>query len=355
LFFLHTASAAEAGPGETIGNLYNDVALEKRIEGAVSKHLAEEPSSMGLVLGVIRGDRSEMAGYGRVSPADNRPPTPKSIFRVASITKTFTGTLLALYLQRHPERHLDDSLQDYVPSGVTVPSYQGRTIELIDLATHTAALPTFPGPTQRTFTSAQLYQYLSGCSLTWKPGERYRYSNFGFGLLALAMVNAEHQVWEKLCVEQIASPLGMPDTRIQLDRSQLARRLTGYASNGAALPIDPPFYPALCGSGGLYSTLTDMMTWMRFNLGEASTPLNSILPVVQQPRRQVNAAGEQIGLAWQMSRPGAPKHLIFKGGDTPAGFHCFMVFDPAHRNGVVVLTNYVNVPSKLADQIIGML
>ena len=243
----------------------------------------------------------------------------------------------------------------HLPPGTNVPSMEGRTIELVDLATHTAGLPTYPGPVQRDFSTQQLLQWLNGAHLQSKPGVKWFYSNAGFSLLGLAMADAQHATWATLVERQIFSPLGMVDTKPELNASEQSRKITGYDRDGSPLPDTPPFHPAMNPSGGLYSTLEDMMKWLHFNLGQTDTPLNSVLPVTHQPRHQVDAAGEQIGLGWQMSPPSSKVHRIFKAGDNPNGFHAFMIFDEQHKTGVVILTNYVNTPAKLATRIMDML
>lgn len=96
-----------------------------------------------MIVGVRVGAAEQIFSYGETIRRSGRRPSPTTVFEIGSVTKTFTATLLALFAERGIVR-LDDPLQAYVPGWVTVPSYGGRQITLLDLATHTSGLPKNP-------------------------------------------------------------------------------------------------------------------------------------------------------------------------------------------------------------------
>src|SRR5512139_1939021 len=104
-----------------------------------------EKRAPGIVVGMIAADPQErwVVGYGRLSATDDRVPDGDTVFEIASTTKVFTGILLAQAVL-NGEVKLDDPISMYLPEGVTAPEYEGKSITLLGLATHTAGLPRWP-------------------------------------------------------------------------------------------------------------------------------------------------------------------------------------------------------------------
>src|SRR5688500_10209822 len=104
---------------------------------------------------------------------------PETIFEIGSVTKTFTGTLLADAVRRG-EVKIDDPVANYLPAGVRIPSRDGRQITLLDLATHRSGLPRLPtgftapdmSNPYAAFYDARFYAWLSAYQLERTPGER---------------------------------------------------------------------------------------------------------------------------------------------------------------------------------------
>ena len=96
-----------------------------------------------------------------------------------------------------------------------------------------------------------------------------------------------------------------------------------------------------------------MVKWLRFNMHQIESP------IVQKPVHSVangNPGAGMVCWAWQtITPPGFSAPLTWKTGDSPTGFHAYMGFNADEQKGVVILTNFVNAPAKLAVQIIEML
>jgi CubicO group peptidase (beta-lactamase class C family) len=113
---------------------------------------------------------------------------------------------------------LNDPLSKYAPPGARVPTYQGAPITLVNLATHTSALPREQpgGAAKRTVftwpTRTERWNWLSTATLKSAPGTQAAYSNLAFDLLADALANAAGKPYPQLFEEQITRPLGMKDT-----------------------------------------------------------------------------------------------------------------------------------------------
>lgn len=115
-----------------------DEAVREFVRPYVDKRQAR-----GIVVGLLEPDGTRRVLTFGEAGEGARPLAASSVFEIGSITKTFTGTVLADMVRRG-EVKLDDPVAKYLPAGVRVPSRNGRLITLLDLATHTSGLPRFP-------------------------------------------------------------------------------------------------------------------------------------------------------------------------------------------------------------------
>jgi serine-type D-Ala-D-Ala carboxypeptidase/endopeptidase len=163
-----------------------------------------------------------MVGYGRLRTDAQDPPDGGTVFEIGSITKVFTGLLLA-DLAEQGLVGLDEPLASYLPASARVPTVEGRRITLGDLASHAGGLPRDPKGTPRRWLGdrhnpnaglsvEELYAGLARTRLRRQPGVRVKYSNLGAGLLGQALARAAGQPYETLVRERICLPLGMADT-----------------------------------------------------------------------------------------------------------------------------------------------
>lgn len=309
----------------------------------------------GLIVGVIQGNDRMVRGFGEAVAGTGIRPNAATVWDIGSITKTFTAMLLAIYAQRGVVRY-GDPLQKYVPEWVAVPSYEGRPIELIDLATHTSGLPKAPALEGRRHLSVEeMYRITSRYRLTRAPGETFEYSNWGFALLAQALVRATGQNYEQLVEREICAPLGMADTRIELTQDETARKAQGYGRDGRPRPDDPPAWPAFYGAGALHSTMNDMMRYLAYNMGQMNTPLDSILPDLQKHWHAGGSPDTYVGLAWQMVPMRATDRTIIWKNGAVSGFFSYIGFVKETATGVVVIANRKTRVGRIGAQILRML
>src|SRR5215207_4896368 len=179
---------------------------------------------MGLVIGWLADGEQRVAGYGRLRIDTQDTPDGGTIFEIGSVTKVFTGLLLADRAEQGIVG-LDDPLASYLPSSVRVPTRGEHQITLGDLASHAGGLPRDPKGTLGRWLGdrhnpyaglsvQELYAGLARTRLRRRPGERVRYSNLGGGLLGQALARAAGQPYEELVRQRICRPLGMADTMI---------------------------------------------------------------------------------------------------------------------------------------------
>src|SRR5262249_33324469 len=289
--------------------------------------IAARPVSNGvtpaIMVGVIKGNDRLVRGFGEVAVGSGTRPSSTTEWEIGSITKTFTAMLLAIYVQRGVLKY-EDPLQKYVPDWVTVPTFEGRKIRLVDLATHTAGLPKDPDLHGiRHLGVERMYKMLNAFELSRAPGERFEYSNWGFALLAHAIMRATAQDYQHLVETQICAPLGLTDTRIELTSDELTRQAQGYGPEGRARPHDNPTWPAFNGAGALRSTMDDMMRYLAYNMGRANTPLDTLLSELQRRWHVGGRPGTFVGLAWQMIPMRGTDHVIIWKNGAASGFFSY--------------------------------
>jgi D-alanyl-D-alanine-carboxypeptidase/D-alanyl-D-alanine-endopeptidase len=314
---------------------------------------------VGLVVGYQASGSEAVAGYGRVGTVGSDPPGPGTLFEIGSITKVFTGLLLA-DLTEQGVVGLDDPLARYLPATASVPASGGRAITLADLASHTGGLPRNPkGMLGRWLRERrnpygglslrEVYEGLARTRLRRRPGERVRYSNLGAGLLGEALAEAAGQPYERLVRERICQPLAMPDTLVDPSEEQAARLAVGHTRRGRPVPRFE--LPALAGAGALRSTATDMLRFLEANLDPSVTPLAAPLERIQQPRHRM-ARGMQVGLGWLLVRsPGKLGPLLWHNGGTN-GFRSFVGVARDRGIAVVVLSNSARSVDRLGLRLV---
>jgi D-alanyl-D-alanine-carboxypeptidase/D-alanyl-D-alanine-endopeptidase len=290
-----------------------------------------EKRAPGIVVGMIADDPQErwVVGYGRLSATDDRVPDGDTVFEIGSITKVFTGILLA-QAALNGEVKLDDPISMYLPEGVTAPEHEGKSITLLDLATHTSGLPRDVFLLQ---TFEQMYTVLSGYRLAHEPGGSYGYSNFGMGLLGNLLVQRAGQAdYEALLLERICRPLGMDSTRVQLTAEMQSRLAAPHTASLA--PTRVLDYPIYDGAGMIRSTADDLLTFLAANMGLTETELQPALQLANTPQRP-SVGRDSIGLGWQVA---ANTGFHYHGGRTN-GSYSYLAWDPERKFGVLVLAN----------------
>jgi CubicO group peptidase (beta-lactamase class C family) len=317
---------------------------------------------VGLVVGYQASGRQAVAGYGRVGTVGSDPPGPGTLFEMGSITKVFTGLLLA-DLTEQGVVGLDDPLAQYLPATASVPASGGRAITLADLASHTGGLPRNPkGMLGRWLRERrnpygglslqEVYEGLARTRLRRRPGGRVRYSNLGAGLLGQALERAAEQPYERLVRERICLPLGMRDTLVTPSDEQAARLAVGHTRRGRPVPRFE--VSALAGAGALRSTATDMLRFLGATLDPASTPLAAPLERIQRPRHRMGR-GMQMGLGWLIVRSPEPAGpLLWHNGGT-SGFRSFVGVARDRGIAVVVLSKAARSVDRLGLRLVRLL
>lgn len=305
------------------------------------RYLVEDGETPGIVLGVLEADGTRrIVSYGSGGP-NARPLGPRSVFEIGSITKTFTGTLLADMAARG-QLSLTDPVSKHLPKSVTVPSRGGKEITLLDLATHHSGLPRMPdnfaprnpGNPYSDYSADQLYAFLTNHQLRRDPGAQYEYSNVGVGLLGHVLGRVGGASAQDLIQARILKPLGMNLTGFDITGELAQWNTAGHDTTGNVAPYWD--VKTLAGAGGLRSNAEDMLTYIQANLGPADNDLERAMRATHQVQKSMNPRSA-VGLNWSVNSDGG-RTILSHGGGT-AGYRTMIGFDPEKRVGFVMLTN----------------
>jgi len=337
-WFLLTASA-RAGEVNTanIGASAGDTLSDAEIQTLLRDNIDAGKLAVGLVVGIVDEHGTRIISHGKLDNGTDHEVDGDSVFEIGSITKVFTVLLLQDMVDRG-EMKLDDPVQKYLPASVRMPTYKGKPITLLHLATHTSGLPRVAGNIvsprswrnpEAGYTVEQLYDFLSHYRLRREPGARTEYSNLGIALLGYVIALKAGKDYDTLVVERICRPLGMDSTRITLTPELKSRLAIGHAVPG--WPVVNEDFSFLVGAGALLSTANDLLKFVSANLG--LTP-SGLTPLMKQSRAVHRLpSGLQVHLGWFANG------CNFSHGDDTLGYQADLRFDLQKKRGVVMLSN----------------
>jgi serine-type D-Ala-D-Ala carboxypeptidase/endopeptidase len=339
-----------------------DRLLEEAVEftGAVTFVGHKVP---GLVIGAVRNGERAVSGFGKTfTGANAAAPDGKTIFRIGSVTKVFAGLASEAV---GGTVALTDPVQKHLGWDVKVPTRDGKAVRLIDLVTHSGGfpreMPHESGPPNDPFaniTKQAFVDFLKRDNLLFAPGTGALYSNMGFDLLAVALAGAAGKAYPDLLRERITQPLGMADTVFSLDDEQRARLMQGHDFGGEPLP-EVPTGPVIVGSGGLYSTVNDILTWLqwhmdRFSVRDAEMRMVDHAIWLQRdglsPVSGFDESGRMdgLGLAWIVMMPQGNRPLILQKAGGLQGVFCYAAFAPSRGIGAFIAINQFDFGAAMA-------
>jgi D-alanyl-D-alanine-carboxypeptidase/D-alanyl-D-alanine-endopeptidase len=315
---------------------------EENVAAVLRERVDVGRESLGLVAGLLDGDRRSVTAYGQSGTENNRTLDADTVFEIGSITKVFTALLFADMVVRG-EVLPSDPVAKFLPRDVQVPEFDGKPITLLDLATYTSGLPRLPSnfkPTDKNnpyadYTVGQLYDFLSSYKLSFAPGTQYEYANLGFGLLGHALALRAGVSYEELVVSRICAPLGMDSTRITLSPSMKERLAHGH--DASLVPVANWDIPTLAGAGALRSTANDLFAFLDVRMGNRRTPLATAMEMTFAERRPTGQGTPLVGQGWFISTLHNDE-IVWKDGGT-GGYASFVGFSTKSRRACILLSN----------------
>ena len=271
--------------------VFTDTARAQKIAAAfpvieeMYREYAEQHHFPGFVFGVVVDGKLVHSGQHGYTNIDQKTPvTNQSVFRIASMTKSFTA-LAILQLRDAGKLRLDDAVQQYVPElkKVTHLTQDAPPITIRHLMTHVAGFPEDNpwGDRQLADTDAEFIDLLkAGISFSNAPGVAYEYSNLGFTLLGTIITRVSGQPYQQYIHKNILEPLGMDDTYWEYAEVPTDQLAQGYRRAKEGWQEEPLLHDGVFGAmGGLLTSLEDFSRYMALHLA-AWPPRNEEEPKV---------------------------------------------------------------------------
>lgn len=297
----------------------------------------------GAVLVARRGRVLLSKGYGMASLELQVPNTPRTKFRIGSLTKQFTA-MAAMMLQERGKLNVQDGVCKHVAQ--CPPAWAGVTIH--HLLTHTSgipellSLPDFQKTSTLPSTAAQTVERFRLLPLEFRPGGRFKYSNSGYVLLSHIIERVAGQPYEVFLRENVLAPLGMRDTGADQHGPVIRDRAAGYTRLGGAV-VNAPYIDMSIptGGGALYSTAEDLYLWDR---ALAARRLIGRRSYEEMLRPHATADwGDGAAYGWFIGRDkSGHAYMGFLGGIN--GFAAQIMRYPDEDVLVVVLSNFSFAP-----------
>jgi CubicO group peptidase (beta-lactamase class C family) len=218
---------------------------------------------------VINGKLVYAEGFGQRDPTSPDPVTTHTLFRIASLTKLFTGMAI-LQLRDAGKLDLDDPVSKYIPEidGVVYPTSEHPQIRIRHLVTHTSGLP-HDGNQFGGTTDAELLGQLNGLTLEFTPGSAESYSNLGMSIAGLVIVRASGQPYKDYMREHILEPLGMNESVWERSEAKVpvAQGMRWSKDGQRYVPIKKELVAGtLEPAGGMYSNVADLARFVAFEM-----------------------------------------------------------------------------------------
>jgi CubicO group peptidase (beta-lactamase class C family) len=232
---------------------FAQVPLSQRIDALFTSYLTS--GLAGNVLVVEKDKVTLRKAYGYANNQTKVLNHPETLFNVASIGKLFTVYSILL-LEKRGLLSTDDPVSKYVPE------FSGSKATIHNLLTHTSGL--FNDATTLEYsTRAKFIDSVVKTGSESAPGEKYRYSNAGYSLLAAIVELRSGQPFETFIAQNIFTPLGMRNTGYPWE-PRMNKKLfaTGYNKNREPVAVQVDFWAAR-GPGHLVTNVDDLLIWMR--------------------------------------------------------------------------------------------
>ena len=312
--------------------------------------------AVGLAVGVVRNGRLEFFhGHGFADIALNTPTTEDTVFRIGSITKTFTA-IAVMQLWEQGLLDLDAPVNDYLRAYRLIPakaSFRAATVR--HLLTHTAGIREvlhisgllrmrdlgetvklgWPLPSLAEY-------YRGGLRIDAEPGTRFTYTNHGFATLGQLVADVSGESLDRYFREHIFDPLGMNDTDLIRSERVKARLAVGYELRSTGAKPVSDYEVVTVGGGAAYSTPRDMARYLTALLGGGTGEQGTVLKpatmaAMFEPHYQPDPRIPGFGLGFFRTNLGG--HLSVEHDGILPGFDSQILLAPDDRVGVMAFAN----------------
>lgn len=319
----------------------------------------------GAVLGIIIDGQLVWVKSAGVADVKSRTPVnAETVFRIASMTKSFTAMAI-LKLRDEGKLSLDDPVSKYVPTltDLPYPTKDSPALTIRHLLTHSEGFPEDNpwGDRQLAQSNDAIKNFMrSGIPFSNAPGVAFEYSNFGFAILGQVVTAVARKPYEDYVREQILIPLGMRSSTFEASQVPKERMAPGYRWEDNVWKDEPILAHGSFGAmGGLWTTANDLARYVAFLMSaypprdepERGPIRRSSLREMQQMARWQPASAQrgtvdgptQLSVSAYAYGLGVAQdcrftHVVAHGGGLP-GYGSFMRWYPEYGVGIIGMGN----------------
>lgn len=329
--------------------------LDSLIDRSVRRYL-QDNRAVGVSIGILIENKTYFYNYGETKAGNGKLPGNRTVYEIGSITKAFTGILLAQAVL-DKKINLDDDIRKYLKDAYPNLEYKGTPISIKDLTNHTSRITRiFPNMWERPeydslnplkdYTRKLLYEGLHNMKMDTFPGRVSSYSNMAVALLGTILEDVYNQSYISLVSKNILEPLSMRDTRI--DISTLPANAIAWPHNGNRQPVPHWDLQCLPAMGALRSTTFDLVQFIKAN----NTGASAAIALSHQLTRGTNKDG--MGMNWFIhTTPEGYREIEHSGGTggSRSSLNCY----PEINAGFIILTNSIANRNTLAKELTSIL
>jgi CubicO group peptidase (beta-lactamase class C family) len=313
--------------------------LVSEIDAIANDALKQGPIA-GMSVAVMRdGSPIIVKGYGMANLESNSPATADTVYRIRSISKTFTAVAV-LQLVEQGKVSLDEDLSKFVSDFPT----HGQSIKVRHLLSHTSGVKTYGGPSWRKnkrldLSPIEWLALVKDEPPDFPPGTNYNYSNAGYDLLALIIEKASGETYPDYIRKHIAEPLGLKVTGYCTNTAIIKNRAAPYEVAKGRMVNADAWGNYGYGSAMVCSTATELVKFQQaLNEHRILSPAS-----VSLMREGVRISdGPAIGRGFGTHLGDLDGHPMIGHSGDGGGWTSALAYYPADRLTIVVLTNTEN-------------
>lgn len=318
--------------GAALGLFSNTPAYADRVDDYITARMSQERIP-GVSLAVLKnGKLVKMEGYGLANLELQARATPKTVYKIGSVSKQFIAAGIML-LRKEGTLSLDDSITKYLPDAPE----SWKPITVRHALTHTGGLiresPAFaPLKAQR---DAEVIRAAYASPLRFLPGEKGEYSNLGYFILAEIITRASGKPWPQYLQDRVFAPLGMNSTRTTTIEDLVPHRASGYDWTDNKQQ-NASFMLGVRPSGAFLSTVEDLAKW------DAALYSDRLFSAEERdlmwsPAKLNDGSEHPYGFGWRIEKVG--NHRLVSHAGALTGFRAGLSRYIDDHLTVVVLTN----------------
>lgn len=322
---------------------------EKRVDQLLSFFSNEEP---GAVIGVIKdGEMIFSKAYGKANITHNVDFKLNTPTNIGSVSKQFTAFAILL-LEQQGLLSLDDDVRKHIPE---FPDF-GETITIKNLLNHTNGLrevynlmPIVGWNGEDKLLRTEILNILKNQKeLQASPGEEFNYNNSAFILLAEIVERKTDSKFPDWMKENVFNPLGMKDSYVRADPSQIIPHASqGYSQGENGLVESGDLYAAY-GAGGIYTTPLDLSKWVN-NFNDPQVGGKDIIEKLVTPGILKNGDTLPYALGIGVGERKGLKRYAHSGADI--AHRAYLIYYPDLNSGIITLSNNASFSTSIGNEI----